>query len=79
MYDEKHFRKGTTEEEAVKMMREFAKKNRVRCCINYPSLKSIWVEYDREDTVSYYPPKLKFTNWWLIPLEDGQGIGRPYP
>lgn len=78
IYQTKEFLEGTSEEEAVEVMKEFSLKNRLRCCINFAELKSIWIEPTGEVNTTNYKPVINFTNFWMLVPEDGIGIGKSY-
>ncbi|MBD3232638.1 MAG: hypothetical protein GF315_02830 [candidate division Zixibacteria bacterium] len=75
IYQTKDFGRKITEEEAVELVREISVKNKLRCCINYPSFKTIWIEPDNTITTTYYKPSIKFTKKWVKFGETGEGIG----
>ena len=72
------FPRDTPENEAVVMIQDFQKKKRFRCCINFPTIKTIWLEPDGKISTSYYEPKIRYTKCWLMISENGKGIGKSY-
>ena len=66
---------GTPEDEATEMIKQFSCKNGLRCCINYPDFKTIWIEPDGRIITSHYWPSLQITKEWAIFKEDGRDIG----
>jgi len=69
---------GTPEAEAVKMLQALCNKKRFRCCINYPELKTIWIEPDEDPQTGWYYPELSFTKDSAIFSRGGYGIGSSY-
>ncbi len=69
--------KGMIEKDAIKYLRAKADtvSKRLRCCINYPTLKTIWIEKDSELSYSYYRPEIQFSKKSITPTSDGTGIG----
>jgi hypothetical protein len=78
VYGTKEFESGTTEEEAIEILKEFTSIKRIRCCINYPYLKTIFVEPNGDVFYHYYRPSVKFTKNKLVLKKDGNGIGTSY-
>lgn len=69
---------GTPEAEAVNMLQILCNKKRFRCCINYPELKTIWIEPDCASVTSLYFPELSFTKDSALFSRGGYGIGCSY-
>ena len=78
VYSEYCFEPGTTEEEAVEILKEFSKENNLRACINFSGIKTTWTEPSGEINYSYYYPMVKITKTHLIPSCGGQGIGKVF-
>ena len=78
VYGEKALPKNIPESEAVELLRDLSREKKLRCCISYPELKTVFVERSGEVRVAYYPPRIKFTKRWAIPAENGTGIGTSY-
>ncbi len=66
---------GTPEFAAIEMVRDYSKEHGFRCCINYPELKTIWIEPKGDVNYSYYRPSVRFTKKKVIFGSDGCGIG----
>ena len=77
-YQERKFPENTPETAAIEVLKEFSKEKSKRCCINYPELKTIFVEPDGTVNVVHYPPAIKFKRKWAIPANNGHGIGMSY-
>ncbi|RLE15733.1 MAG: hypothetical protein DRJ08_04965 [Acidobacteria bacterium] len=67
---------GTIEENAVEMVKSYAKEKMHRCNINYPSFKTIWIEPSGKVLTIYYPPTYRITKHMLIVEESGENIGQ---
>jgi len=72
MYSDLKFGHRIPEKIAIEKARAFSREKRVRVCINYGSLLSLWIEPNGKDTVTYYPPKYTITKCWLVPLVGGE-------
>jgi hypothetical protein len=76
MYQSRKFPPNIAEDEAIEFLKTFSAEKKLRCCINYPSIKTIWIEdFGKEVKYSYYRPAIKFTKNMLILSNDGSGIG----
>lgn len=64
------------EEEALEYIYEVVKEKGFQCCINYPFLKTIFVDKMRGINTIYYPPEIEFTKLYAHPKQDGRMIGR---
>jgi len=69
---------GTPEAEAVNMLQALCNKKRFRCCINYPGLKTIWIEPEIAPQTSWYYPELSFTKDSAVFSSGGYSIGCSY-
>ena len=78
VYREKGLPENTPESEAIEMLRGFSRERNLRCCINYPELKTVYIEPTGDVRVVYYPPSIRFSKKWAIPASDGIGIGAAY-
>ncbi len=74
-YQDKKFPPATPEYKAIEILKEFSTANRLRCCINFHNLKTIWIEPGEEVHYSYYPPEIKITKKWAVIKSDGRFIG----
>ncbi len=66
------------EKEAITYTLENFSKNRFRCAINFPDIKTIFIEIDGEVDVIYYPPTIDFGETSIIPSLDGSREGIAY-
>jgi len=64
------------EVDAVLMLQEYSRVNKRQCCINYPDVKSIWINPDGNVFTTYYEPAIRITKKFVIALGSGIGIGR---
>jgi len=78
VYSEYRFEPGTKEDEAIEILKEFAKEKNVRTCIKHSGVKSIWVEPSGAIKHSFYYPMLTLTKTELIPSYMGEWIGKAY-
>jgi hypothetical protein len=69
---------GLREEDARSYLFDLMAKNRLRCCINYPELLSIFLEPNGTVNYVYYPPEIRFGKKYAVPVKDGTGIGMTY-
>ena len=69
---------GTPEAEAVNRLQALCNKKRFRCCINYPELKTIWIEPNEDPQTNWYYPELRLTKDSAIFSRGGYGIGSSY-
>lgn len=86
MYSPLYFPDGTSEEEAIELLKEKQKKMaeehsgiQFRMAINYPGIKMIFVEAHGKIETMYYRPALRFSRHYLfVDTEDGsqQGTSR---
>lgn len=75
VYGNHNFQYNTSEEEAIKILQEkYVNKGR-RCCINYPDIKSIWLEPNENVFTTYYSPDIRITKSWVIVTASGHDIG----
>jgi hypothetical protein len=72
------FKPGTTESEAIEIMRAYSKEKHINVCINYPGVKSIWIQPDGASKISYYFPSIRITKKELVPFYIGDGVGKSY-
>jgi hypothetical protein len=72
------FEPGTSEAEAIEIMKTYSTEKGMRCCINYPGIKSIWIEPGQKVGISFYFPTITITKTELVPSYMGQGIGKAY-
>jgi len=58
---------GITEEEAIEIIKIYAKEKNIRCFINLPDIKSIRFEPDGMVQTFYFPPDIQENANWFIP------------
>ncbi len=76
VYGPKELPEGTTEQEAIAMIKAFQEEHKLRCCINIHQIKTIFVEPGRGCSTVIYPPRLKrTTEGFYVASEDGVGTG----
>jgi hypothetical protein len=75
VYSQYKFEPLTPEAECIDILKAYSKEKGFRTCINYPRIKSIWVEPSGTVRKSYYYPTLTLTKTELIPSYTGEGIG----
>lgn len=71
---------GISEEDAIIEVRKLLKESGypVRFCLNYPQIKTVYVEqYGSVHTV-WYPPEVKWTETHLFISGDGKSIGKSF-
>jgi hypothetical protein len=64
-----------SEEEAIAIVKEFSRESGFRCCINYPQLKTIFIEPDGSINTILYKPTIIITRDHVSFGETGEGIG----
>jgi hypothetical protein len=64
------------EEEAVEYLYDVVKEKGFQCCINYPELKTIFIDSKQGVNTVYYPPEIEFTKLYAVPRRDGRMIGK---
>jgi hypothetical protein len=74
VYGTLKFPAGTTEQAAI----EICKESKMNTCINYPGIKSIFIEGGEIVIERFYPPEISFTKNQLIRRGDGRSIGTAY-
>ena len=75
-YNSYKFPPDTSEEEAIEILKKYAKKEERRCFINYPDIKTIGFRPDGSVYKLYYKPDIDITNEYVIPTEGGERIGK---
>ena len=78
VYSNLNIPNGMVEEDAVELIKRFAMKNRLKCFINYPDFKTIFIEPDGKVYPVFFPPRIYFTAYWLLIRKDGRRIGKSY-
>ena len=63
------------EAEAVSYMLDQAGRRRLRCCISFGALKTVYVEPDGTTSTSFYPPSLRIEAGFLVTGGDGSAVG----
>lgn len=66
--------KNISEEKAIEYCVYNTGDNHLYCCINYPQIKTIFIEPDGRAVTAYYPPEIEFTSKFAIPLADGRSV-----
>jgi len=69
---------GMDEENAIGLIKRFSTEKHIRCFINYPDFKTVFIEPDSKVHTVYFPPQMHFTKHWLIIGKDGKRIGKAY-
>ncbi|MBD3168528.1 MAG: hypothetical protein GF307_03525 [candidate division Zixibacteria bacterium] len=64
-----------SEEQAIERVKAFSKDSNFRCCINYPQLKTVFIEPDGSIWANLYKPVMKITNDRVYFGDTGEGIG----
>ena len=67
--------KNTPESEAIKLVKKEAIKRNTSCVINYPFLKTIFIDSDGSITTAYYQPEIKIEGGYVIPSQSNISIG----
>lgn len=75
VYNSVRIPEGFSEGQAMDYLFGIMEKRRVRCCINYPQLLSVFLEPGRKVNRVYYPPSLSFARKYATPCEGGEDIG----
>lgn len=65
----------TSEYVAIEMVKDYSREHGFRCYINYPELKTVWIEPNGDVHYSYYRPSIRFTKNMVIFGSDGSGLG----
>ncbi|MFZ7133885.1 MAG: hypothetical protein ACOWWR_16175 [Eubacteriales bacterium] len=78
VYKNIRFHTDTHEEEAIRLLISYSAANKLRTCINYPELKSVYVEPDGSFNTIYYPPTLTETRCFIVPGINGENLGKTY-
>ncbi len=74
IYSQQNLPPGTPEDEAIQIIKKYSLKNKLRCCIKIPDIKTIWIEPDGKDFVTYYRPSFRITKSWAIFSQDGRDV-----
>jgi len=69
---------GTTEEEAIEILKRYSGEKNKRCSINYPELKTVWVDPSGTVEVVYYETIAHVSRKYLIPSGSGGSTGKSY-
>lgn len=75
VYQNIEFPAGADEDKAVNILKEYSREKGLRCCINYPDLKTIRIEPDGNVFYSYYRPAVEISGKWAIFISGGRNIG----
>ena len=75
IYGDMELPENTSEYAAIEMVKDYSREHGKRCCINYPELKTVWIEPNGDVNYSYYRPSIRFTKDRAIFGSDGSGIG----
>lgn len=78
VYSDLKFPENTPETEAIEIAKRFFEEKNLMGCINFPDIKTIWIEPNGVVKKTYYRPSIKITNTLLIPSNNGKGIGMSY-
>jgi hypothetical protein len=75
VYQSREFPYTMKERDAIQYILENLCEGRYRCAINYPELKTIYIEPNGEIETTFYPPTLHFGLTSLTPSQDGSNEG----
>lgn len=62
------------EDKAIEYIKYNMGENHLYYCINYPELKTIFIEPEGKIITAYYPPEIEFTQSYASPKPDGSRI-----
>ncbi|MDP1815461.1 MAG: hypothetical protein Q8K92_13520, partial [Leadbetterella sp.] len=66
---------GTTESEAVEIVREYQEERKLRCCIKIQNLKTVYIEPQQGIHTITYPPILKKEGGFYFAGGRGTDVG----